>query len=308
MSLKVSPTGSPFKPESNDLDDFVDAPSVVYDSPVSSSKRSPGGKGGLADILRDRKYKELQGKQKTLDTMNNARKQTGKIYNDRLAEMQRQKELTKPMDDALMQIDVLSEKLNRRDSAIKVLRVRNLVSSPDGHADDMKRNVEFARDEELKVLILMDEIDSLRRVIEEKEKESERKEKTIQTMTEKQKDMFRKSERMEFQLQEKIRKLEHEKGALAAANGQKDGVIDKLRREKVNVEEELSSVRQKDRDDTEIVRKLNETIEEQQKSIQSIEEEMKRQKTDLSEKLRVIHEAEEDKMERMERFEDLQAR
>ncbi len=124
----------------------------------------------------------MDQKKKQLDSLMNSKEQLNKHYREKYAEMQVQKEIRKPLEIALLEIDVLTQKLERRESMIQLLR-HQLCSLPPCEnidpEDARKRAIDVANVEKWRLLTLADEKEALVKEIEGLSKRNTIHEKTI---------------------------------------------------------------------------------------------------------------------------------
>jgi hypothetical protein len=138
--------------------------------PCSPSAASVSSSIQATEFLKARQVMtELDQKKRLLDSLMNSKEQMRKHFQDKHMELQIIQEIRRPLEVALVDIDVLHQKLERRESMIRLLR-HQLLSLPPSDinaAEELrKRGSDTARDDHWRLLVIMDEKAELLKEIE----------------------------------------------------------------------------------------------------------------------------------------------
>lgn len=191
----------------------------------------------VADILRANT---------NLKSLRQFRTTNEKYYQDKSLEEARKKEIREPLEQALLEIDILNGKLNRREEIIKQLRrqlYNDVLRLRFSNVVDESRNQiqEMHQSDEWKQLQLIDIIDQLKLVIELQQKEITKGKRAITFQTSKIKDLINEREKMIYEHKEQIRKIESDKDIYFSMLETRENKIEYLMEEKDNISEELAN-------------------------------------------------------------------
>ena len=168
------------------------------------------------DIMREQQQlAEVNRAQFNLKALKTFRVQNEKLYRDKELQELRQKEIREPLEEALLTVEILEGKLQRRDEMIQKLRRYISVDLLKVHLNSPEENrnkaVELAKLEEHNEMVLMDSIAEIEKVVELQANDMERLSTTIKAQREKNKELAAMLETQEFTHKEHIRHIESDK-------------------------------------------------------------------------------------------------
>jgi chromosome segregation ATPase len=152
-----------------------------------------------------------------------------KYYKDKELSEIRKKEIAEPLEEALTTIEVLQEKVLRRDAMISKLRKFITVDLLKGQQEDVRAKVlEINQIDEQNQVVLMDTIRELQRVIEVQANQITRCKDTIAHQKERNKQAVRSMDMQEFSHKELIRQIENDKDSYVRQADVKEKRIQEL--------------------------------------------------------------------------------
>jgi chromosome segregation ATPase len=124
----------------------------------------------VSDAQNKMKEAKLRSSLNRIKTLKTFRINNEKMYQDKELEELRRKEIREPLEEALLEVDVLTGKVQRRDEIIHHLRryiSLQIATSKQLNAEEVKsRTLDFAQSEEYQQLALMDTVDDLQRTVD----------------------------------------------------------------------------------------------------------------------------------------------
>jgi hypothetical protein len=184
---------------------------------------SPGGKKvDIGAIIIAQQMNDIVRANNDLTAMKNFRVQNEKFYKDKELQMIRRKEIREPLEEALTNIDILTERLDRRDDMIDKLRRHITIDSlqyKQNSMEEAKSRAEELKDNERRVEVLLDQMSAMNKSADIQASQLIRCKKTIKFQVEKTKDLSATNEKLEFYYKEKIRKFENERDSMMSLLG-----------------------------------------------------------------------------------------
>jgi chromosome segregation ATPase len=246
---------------------------------VDNVSRNKGKIDQYDQILEANMMADIVRASNRLKMFNTFRVQNDKMYRDKELGEARKREIREPLEAALMEIEVLTGKLQRREEVISSLRkqvyseiVRNTTKSS-GLEDNSRANHihELLTSDEKKQLELLDQVESLKDFINIQQQQIHKLRNVIQFQNSKIKELYDDIEMQEFVQKEQIRRLENDKDTYMNMLEHREHKIEQFIEEKMELRDKCSDLQKALSDQTMETKKIKEQFKKLQEEFQILQ-------------------------------------
>lgn len=264
-------------------------------TPATSSSGAGGGNRTKVDqMLESQMISDLLRANGNLKALKQFRINNERHYQDKAMEDARRKEIREPLENALVEIDLLQGKIHRREDAIRNLRkqvftdILRTKGSQYSETEHRKHIEDMHQTEENKLHVLTDQLEMYKILTINQQREIAKYKRIMSFQQQKIKEVFQELEKTEFYHDEQIRKIENDKqiylnmiesreNKIEALMEEKDEVSEALGETEIKLKDKLAEVKRQQQKLTE----LESTCSTQSKTIQRLESTLKVTQEDL---------------------------
>ena len=237
----------------------IPTPTGKLSSPVVPTSKQISQNNKLDRMLEQQMINDILRANGNLKSLKAFRLANEKLYKDKSLEEARRKEIREPLEDALVEIDLLQGKLQRRDEMIKTLRKQifsdakglnnhnNLLNGVAASKMLFEESRQFKQmmhqEEENKLVNALDKVEQYKIAVNILHKEIHKLKRIIDFQQVKLKDVFAGIEEMEFRHNEQVKKLEGDKAIYMNMIDNRENRIEKLMEDKEELSEQFSDTK-----------------------------------------------------------------
>ena len=203
------------------------------------------------EMMEQQRIESLYRAQAKLSNLKTFRINNEQYYRNKELQEIRKKEIKQPLEEAITVIEVLEEKLARRDDMISKLRKYisvDLLKGQEQSFEDIRvKVVEINQADEINQQTLMDKVAELQKIMESQTIQISRQKETIMHQKEKNKKIVRDYEIQEIDHREQLRRIENERDAFQSIAGTKENKIQDLIKNKEQLESHITQYKEENK-------------------------------------------------------------